>query len=575
MIWQSYNLKTAAKGIITRDDVYNGFKDLSKEENFLLYSWLKSPEIKAAIVDDNLIMFAGNRAYFKELAVDKTASNEDNYLPCWITDVEMTQGKDDYLSYDWFNRSSIKLNIYVDQENPTEEKIKQVKWTAASEWFDAKTQRSQPEENYVPTMDTAHYPLEKNSPWFYHKNVDLRNTYKQILDGLLSGSLKTTASVLDGGLGRGFIDKMFDENQLHKGIMVELEHTDDPEIAKEIAKDHLVEIPDYYDRLDLMEEGAGLLEPKEYVFIQNKEPKVNRVSDTNTGIPSITPKVNKRPVFQVNKKLTEYPDVKPSLKPTDTPLYRTKAGAESEILRKLRPLETLWLEDELGNKLNFSNGKTPDDQPEGFDYMHSRIPVLKEELLYGNKAVFSGETTLNCIGDIVVSLVQNYGWNFTDAIVLAASTCERCLNILTEEATGEVYNKEDKLRCNTHCELCSTIDPEYHKTYIEQHPESASSTPLFKNSSITKARYLFHKLSDLLPVFRPDQNDPLPFAERVEMGPMGIVRESPEALDMVTHTSVKSKDGKYYIEDYTGRVLLGPLTKEEAKDALNRIEYMK
>jgi hypothetical protein len=39
------------------------------------------------------------------------------------------------------------------------------------------------------------------------------------------------------------------KSQLTKGMKVELEHTSDKKIAKEIALDHLKEFPDYYDRL--------------------------------------------------------------------------------------------------------------------------------------------------------------------------------------------------------------------------------------------------------------------------------------------------------------------------------------
>lgn len=44
--------------------------------------------------------------------------------------------------------------------------------------------------------------------------------------------------------------------QLAMGVAVELEHTQDPEVAKEIALDHLAEIPDYYSRLSAMENEA-------------------------------------------------------------------------------------------------------------------------------------------------------------------------------------------------------------------------------------------------------------------------------------------------------------------------------
>jgi hypothetical protein len=44
-----------------------------------------------------------------------------------------------------------------------------------------------------------------------------------------------------------------DQDELETGIQVEMEHTDDPAIAKTIALDHLTEINDYYTRLLAME----------------------------------------------------------------------------------------------------------------------------------------------------------------------------------------------------------------------------------------------------------------------------------------------------------------------------------
>ena len=43
------------------------------------------------------------------------------------------------------------------------------------------------------------------------------------------------------------------KHQLKLGIAVEMEHTNDKKIAKEIAMDHLVELPDYYTRLKKIE----------------------------------------------------------------------------------------------------------------------------------------------------------------------------------------------------------------------------------------------------------------------------------------------------------------------------------
>lgn len=46
------------------------------------------------------------------------------------------------------------------------------------------------------------------------------------------------------------------EKQIEKGINVEKEHTNSEKLAREIAMDHISEIPDYYDRLDKMEKDA-------------------------------------------------------------------------------------------------------------------------------------------------------------------------------------------------------------------------------------------------------------------------------------------------------------------------------
>ena len=61
-------------------------------------------------------------------------------------------------------------------------------------------------------------------------------------------------------------DEEFDEDELTLGIKIESEHTDDPVIAKSIAKDHLSEIPDYYTRLVKMEAEA-----KEALGIETEE----------------------------------------------------------------------------------------------------------------------------------------------------------------------------------------------------------------------------------------------------------------------------------------------------------------
>ena len=64
---------------------------------------------------------------------------------------------------------------------------------------------------------------------------------------------------------KGFVEKDADPKELKMGIKVEMEHTDDPAVAKIISLDHLSEIPDYYTRLKKMEE-EGLAAIKKESF---------------------------------------------------------------------------------------------------------------------------------------------------------------------------------------------------------------------------------------------------------------------------------------------------------------------
>lgn len=55
------------------------------------------------------------------------------------------------------------------------------------------------------------------------------------------------------GKGSKFPDSHFDKKELMMGIDHEMEHTNDRETAKNIAKDHLIEISAYYSLLNQME----------------------------------------------------------------------------------------------------------------------------------------------------------------------------------------------------------------------------------------------------------------------------------------------------------------------------------
>lgn len=80
-------------------------------------------------------------------------------------------------------------------------------------------------------------------------------------------------------------------SQVLKGIKIEMEHTKDKRISKEIVMDHLWEIPDYYTRLARMEKQALKEETK--LIIKDESPDTITVlakyNGRNAGIMMIAP----------------------------------------------------------------------------------------------------------------------------------------------------------------------------------------------------------------------------------------------------------------------------------------------
>ena len=80
------------------------------------------------------------------------------------------------------------------------------------------------------------------------------NIVKKSLDELVEHFMK--ADKIKGGFADKNKPKDFDKKQLEMGIKIEMEHTKDKDKAREIAMDHLKEIPDYYTRLKKLEAKA-------------------------------------------------------------------------------------------------------------------------------------------------------------------------------------------------------------------------------------------------------------------------------------------------------------------------------
>ena len=78
---------------------------------------------------------------------------------------------------------------------------------------------------------------------------DLTKSHENDKNPLVTAEKKDPENKLPGGKGDKLSAADVDQDELSMGLSVEAEHTSDPEIAKEIALDHLSEDPHYYSKL--------------------------------------------------------------------------------------------------------------------------------------------------------------------------------------------------------------------------------------------------------------------------------------------------------------------------------------
>jgi len=117
--------------------------------------------------------------------------------------------------------------------------------------------------SYVDRLMDAGADVEEIYELAYEHNAEKVLGY---LDSMIKVALRRRAAEgdrLDGGLGDDMYPSDFCLRQVFEGVRVEMEHTDDPKLALEIALDHLVEDPKYYTHLNEMEEKYASTDPVE------------------------------------------------------------------------------------------------------------------------------------------------------------------------------------------------------------------------------------------------------------------------------------------------------------------------
>lgn len=122
----------------------------------------------------------------------------------------------------------------------------------------------------------------------------------------------------------------------------------------------------------------------------------------------------------------------------------------------------LWYEDDDGNRID---DDLPEDAgvPEGARYQLSQFPnVLHDSMLQLNDDGTSSEILRGSRGfpdDVVTAMVRSDEWDVSDAIMVAAQSCERCLNVLAHAygLEGYAYGSEPYWQAGTRCRMCDHV----------------------------------------------------------------------------------------------------------------------
>lgn len=219
-----------------------------------------------------------------------------------------------------------------------------------------------------------------------------------------------------GGVGDESPEERYDREQLEKGVKVELEHTNDPELAKEIAKDHLEESKDfkdgtgakYYDRLDEMEEEMEEdLSKKKAKLLINLVAFAQALEDE--GMPEAATMVDEKikslqddPLLAKDKDVKELPEKYHKYTGLDEFIQnacRTSGGHASvpAIVDRIRKefddemdVKNKGLEGYIKHCLEAHEEKTPGDRDNGHAGEYVAIIVTDDD--DGNQRVFDDPT---------------------------------------------------------------------------------------------------------------------------------------------------------------------------------------
>lgn len=103
------------------------------------------------------------------------------------------------------------------------------------------------------------------------RHANIRMHYRRTKKGktIVKQHPRKVKEYIKGGMARGQPNSKYNKTQLRMGRKVELEHTGNPKIANEIAKDHLEEFPNYYTGLAKLEKKLEKQKRKKVIEVKS------------------------------------------------------------------------------------------------------------------------------------------------------------------------------------------------------------------------------------------------------------------------------------------------------------------
>lgn len=190
---------------------------------------------------------------------------------------------------------------------------------------------------------------------------------------------------IPGGLADKKKPQDFNPQALAQGIKVEMEHTNDPKVAKEIAMDHLSEDLEYYTKLKAIEKSN--YGPKGYGMYSMADNAERKNKNTGTELEGIGPNKNVKPYSSFGAQQQEYHEKRQEKehrqKAKETARVWTKEEIEAEERRRAKAAKQLAAK--LKSKDKADSGKKGEGSRGGKVVRHTKTgkPVYASSIKKG------------------------------------------------------------------------------------------------------------------------------------------------------------------------------------------------